>query len=137
MSQQNQNRPKVDWQVMAVLEDGNIGVEVKKLPLTKPRYSLTLVSKRKDNTWAPRVNVDTYASNARVTVASQSMQIAKLISEGEQLIEADAQAAEDAFWESKRKNEERKLNRGRDQGGSADMQRKRIKDEQRQKRERQ
>ena len=136
-NQKPQPKRDVEWKLITVLEEGDIGVEVKKLPLPKPRYSMSVVSKRKDGTWAPRFAIFTASDQGVVNIASRANDINTLLVQAEMLIQADAQEAEDSYWNRKREFEQRNVDRMKDQGGSADMQRKRIKDAKRNQRSQQ
>lgn len=105
------NKPMLPWEKMQLFEDGDLGVELKKLALAQPKYSITVLAKRKDGSWTPHIGVELISNNGIVSLGYMSDRVNALIREAEGVAARDAQVAENAFWDRKRERESRNMDR--------------------------
>lgn len=132
-NQQRTSRPEHDvkWQMVKRFEDGDVGVELSMLALNRPIFNVQIVQKTKDGlNWRARVTLKFLAENGQInsTDATEVVdRILQLMSAAAHHASHLAQDAEDSFWNKKREREAKYDNRARDAGGSADEQRRRIK----------
>lgn len=81
------------WIVLDFIQDGEIGVEVKKLPLTIPAYSLDVLGLKRDGRRSCHLPVKVIRDGYDVTVDSLAQRIEALVRNAEDVIRLDAQAA--------------------------------------------
>lgn len=118
---QQKPRKQADWVTDKVIEDQATGlaVEIQKLPLSHPKFSLVVVQRRTDGKGYSRfIHPRVKAENAVVTVGHHGMVIARLMDEATLHVQECLQAIEDRWILQKQMREQADIDR---QTGKTDV----------------